>query len=91
MDAQSAGRGDLGANLNYVIDLAVLLVTFGYSYLQFLVSVVGSALKGLRNGLKGLKQKGLIGGLLSGLKGLLDNLATSSTKGVGDFISNLLA
>lgn len=92
VDAEGAGKGNLGANLSYVADLVVLLVTFAYSFVPFLLKILGSAVNGLLKGLiEGLKQKGLIGGLLHALKSLLDNLATSSIEGFGTVLSNILA
>lgn len=92
LDAKSAGRSDLDTSLNYVIELVVLLLTFGYSFLPYLLTALGLAIKGLlKNLFEGLKQKGLIGGLLSGLKGLLDNLGIGGIEGVDVLLSNVTA
>lgn len=81
----------MDANLGYVVDLVGFLLTFVYSYLQYLATILGSTVSGLiEKLLKGLKAKGLISGLLSALKGLLDNFATGSIKGIGGIIRNLL-
>lgn len=91
-DAQNAGRSDVDANLNYVTDLVTRLLGYVYSLVSFLLTVPVSGINGLiKELIKGLSQNGLIGGLLSGLKGLLDSLATGSVKSFGDLLSNLLA
>lgn len=91
-DAQNAGRSDLEANLNYVVDLVYHLLTYVYSLVSFLLTVPLSGISGLIKGLiKGIGQKGLVGGLGSGAKGLVDGLGIGSIKGFGSLLSNLLA
>lgn len=90
LDAESAGRSELDATLNYVIDLVVLLLSFGKSAGSTTLKTLGSAINGLLNGLtKG--QHGLIGGLFSGLKNAFDDLGTSATEGLGEVVTNVLS
>lgn len=83
-DAEVAGRSDVNANLYYVIEYVKYLLTSVKSYLQYLITVLGSVIVGL---FKGLSE----GGLWGGLKGAFDGFAIGSIKGFGGILSNSLA